>query len=56
VVTVSNDLTSKLVAQVFRFSHQNWQLRFIDLRLKITVTISWFVTQNQTKFDLSDAP
>jgi hypothetical protein len=56
VVTVFNDLASKLVAQVFRFGHQNWQLRFIDLRLKITAVVSWFVTQNQAKFDLSDAP
>jgi hypothetical protein len=56
VVTVSPDLASKLVAQIFRFEHQNWQLRFSDLILKITVTISWFVPQNQASYGLSVAP
>jgi hypothetical protein len=32
---------------VFWFVLQNWQLRFTDLGLKITVLISWFVPQNQ---------
>jgi hypothetical protein len=32
--------------RVFQFGPQNWQLRFSDLGLKITVTVSWFVPQN----------
>jgi hypothetical protein len=56
MVTVSPGLASKLVARVFRFGHQNWQLRFSDLILKITATISWFVPQNQASYGLSVAP
>jgi hypothetical protein len=36
--------------------HQNRQLWFGDLRLKITVTVSWFGPQNQVGFGLSVAP
>jgi hypothetical protein len=36
-------LASKPVAQIFWFGPQNQQLRFGDLRLKITVTVFWFV-------------
>jgi hypothetical protein len=46
VVTVSPGLVLKLVAQVFRFGPQNRQLRFGDLDLKITATVSWFGPQN----------
>jgi hypothetical protein len=56
MTTVSSDLTSKLVAQVFQFEPQNRQLRFDDLGLKITVTVSWFGLQNQADFGLSAAP
>jgi hypothetical protein len=56
VATVFSSLPSKPVAQVFRFTLQNWQLRFDDLGLKITVTVSWFEPQNQTCFSLSVAP
>jgi hypothetical protein len=44
--TVSLSLASKLVVRVSRFKPQNWQLRFSDLGLKITTTVSWFVPQN----------
>jgi hypothetical protein len=40
----------------FRFGPQNWQLRFDDLCLKITTTVSWFEPQNQVDFGLSVAP
>jgi hypothetical protein len=40
VATVSPGLTSKLVAWVSRFGPQNQQLRFGDLGLKITATVS----------------
>jgi hypothetical protein len=53
VVTVSSDLTSKSMAQVFRFGSQNRQLRFGDLGLKITASVSWFRAQNQVGFGLS---
>jgi hypothetical protein len=36
-------LASKPVARIFWFGPQNQQLRFGDLGLKITVTVSWFV-------------
>jgi hypothetical protein len=49
-------LALKLVAQVFRFGHQNLQLRFGDLGIKITVTVSWFGHQNYASYDLSVAP
>jgi hypothetical protein len=35
---------------------QNRQLRFGDLCLKITVTVSWFGPQNPVRFGLSVAP
>jgi hypothetical protein len=56
VTTVSPDLASKPVVQVYRFGPQNRRLRFGDLCLKITVTVSWFGTQNEAGFDLSVAP
>jgi hypothetical protein len=56
VTTVSSGLTSKPVARVFQFEPQNRQLRFDDLGLKITVTVSWFGPQNQADFGLSAAP
>jgi hypothetical protein len=40
VVTVSPGLALKPVVQVFWLDPQNWQLRFDDLVLKITATIS----------------
>jgi hypothetical protein len=40
VATVSLGLASKPVAQVYRFGPQNRQLRFDDLCLKITATVS----------------
>jgi hypothetical protein len=55
VVTVSSGLASKPVARVSQFGHQNRQLRFVDLCLKITVTFSRFGHQNQTCFSLSVA-
>jgi hypothetical protein len=39
-----------------RFGHQNQQLRFGDLGLKITATVSWFEPQNQAGFGLSVVP
>jgi hypothetical protein len=56
VVTVSPGLASKSVARVSQFGPRNRQLRFNDLGLKITVTVSCFVPQNQVGFDLSVAP
>jgi hypothetical protein len=38
---------------VSRFELQNRQLRFGDLCIKVTVTVSWFRVQNQADFDLS---
>jgi hypothetical protein len=35
---------------------QNRELRFGDLGLKITATVSWFGPQNQAGFGLSAAP
>jgi hypothetical protein len=35
------------------FGAQNWYLRFGDLGLKITVTVSWFGPQNQIGYGLS---
>jgi hypothetical protein len=54
--TIFSGLTSKQVVRVSRFGPQNRQLRFGDLGLKITVTISWFEPQNQAGFGLSVAP
>jgi hypothetical protein len=42
--------------RVSRFEPQNRQLRFVDLDLKITATVSWFGPQNQAGFSLSVAP
>jgi hypothetical protein len=56
VVTVSLGLVSKPVARVYPFAPQNRQLWFGDLGLKITVTVSWFGSQNQAGFGLSIAP
>jgi hypothetical protein len=56
VAMIFSGLTSKPVAQVFQFGPQNRQLRFGDLGLKITATVSWFGTQNQVGFGLSVAP
>jgi hypothetical protein len=56
VVMVFSGLASKPVAQVFRFKLQNQQLRFGDLGIKITATVSWFVPQNQSGFGLLVAP
>jgi hypothetical protein len=42
--------------QISRFGSQNWQLWIGDLCLKITVTVSWFLPQNQAGYDLSVAP
>jgi hypothetical protein len=41
---------------VSRFGPQNRQLRFSDLGLKITTTVSWFGPQNQAGDGLSVAP
>jgi hypothetical protein len=49
-------LASKSVARVSRFGSKNQQLRFDNLSLKITATVSWFVTQNQASFGLPVAP
>jgi hypothetical protein len=40
VATISPGLASKPAARVFWFEPQNWQLRFGDLDLKITMTVS----------------
>jgi hypothetical protein len=56
VVMVFSGLASKPVAQVSRFKLQNQQLRFGDLGIKITATVSWFVPQNQSGFGLLVAP
>jgi hypothetical protein len=42
--------------RVFQFMPQNRKLRFGDLGLKITATISWFGPQNQAGFGLSVVP
>jgi hypothetical protein len=56
VATVSPGFASKPVATVSRFGPQNWQLRFGDLSLKTTATVSWFWPRNQAGFGLSVAP
>jgi hypothetical protein len=56
VATVVSGLATKPVATVSQVGHQNRQLRFGDLGLKITVTISWFGPKNQEGFDLLVAP
>jgi hypothetical protein len=67
-VTVSPGLTSKPAVSFFvepqnqggegfsQFRHQNRQLWFGDLSLKITATVFWFGPQNQASFGLSVAP
>jgi hypothetical protein len=42
-------------SRVSRFKPQNRQLRFGDLCIKVTVTVSWFRVQNQADFGLSVA-
>jgi hypothetical protein len=42
--------------RVSRFKSQNRQLRFGDLGLKITATVSWFEPQNQVGYGLSVMP
>jgi hypothetical protein len=42
--------------RVFRFWPQNQQLRFGNLSLKITTTVSWFGPQNHAGDSLSIAP
>jgi hypothetical protein len=49
-------LTSKPLGRVYMFGPQNQQLRFGDLCLKITMTVSWFGPKNQAGYDLSVAP
>jgi hypothetical protein len=49
-------LASNPLGRVSQFGPQNWQLRFGDLGIKITATVSWFGPQNQAGFDLSVAP
>jgi hypothetical protein len=41
---------------IFRFGPQNWQLRFGDLGLKITATVSWFGPQNKVGYSLLVVP
>jgi hypothetical protein len=41
---------------ISRFGSQNRQLRFDDLGLKITATVSWFEPQNQVGDGLLVAP
>jgi hypothetical protein len=55
-MTVSHGLVSKPAVTVSRFGPQNWQLRFGDLGLKITMMVSWFGPQNQVGDGLSVAP
>jgi hypothetical protein len=49
-------LASKPLARVSQFGPQNLQLRFCDLAHKITMTVSWFVPQNQVGYGLLVAP
>jgi hypothetical protein len=42
--------------RVSRFGPQNRQVRFDDLGLKMTATVSWFGPQNQVGFALSITP
>jgi hypothetical protein len=53
---VFSGLASKPVSQVSWFGPQNQQLRFGDLGLKITATVSYFRPQNHAGFGLSIAP
>jgi hypothetical protein len=56
VATIFSGFASKPVPQVSRFGHQNGQLQFDDLCLKITAMVSWCRLQNQAGFGLSVAP
>jgi hypothetical protein len=56
VATVSPVLISKPVAWVYRFGPHNRQLRFGNLCLKITTTVSSFGPQNQSCYGLSVVP
>jgi hypothetical protein len=56
VASVFSSLASKSAARVSRFGSQNRQVRFGDLSLNITVTVSWFGSQNQAGFGLSIVP
>jgi hypothetical protein len=47
---------AEVLQRVSRFGPQNWQLRFGDLGIKITVTVSLFVPQNYEGYGLSVAP
>jgi hypothetical protein len=49
-------LASKPLGWVSRFMPQNRLLRFDNLGLKITVTVSWFEPQNQAGYGLLVAP
>jgi hypothetical protein len=49
-------LASKPWLSISQFGPQNRQLRFGDLDLKITVTVSWFGHQNQADGGLSVVP
>jgi hypothetical protein len=56
VAMVFSGLASKPVAQVSQFKPQNRQLRFSDLSLNITATVSLFGHQDQSGFGLSVMP
>jgi hypothetical protein len=56
VVTVSPGFALKSVARVSHFGHQNRQLRFGNLGLKITALISWFGPQNHIDYSLLVTP
>jgi hypothetical protein len=49
-------LASKPRVTVFWFRPQNWQLRFGDFDIKITVSISWFGPENLAGYGLWVAP
>jgi hypothetical protein len=49
-------LASKPLGRFLVVWPQNRQLQFGDLGLKIIMTVSWFVPQNQSGFGLSVAP
>jgi hypothetical protein len=49
-------LASKPLGRFSPVWPQNWQLRFGDLCLKITVMVSWFGPQNHVGYGLSVAP
>jgi hypothetical protein len=49
-------LASKPLGRVSRFGPQNRQLRFGDLDIKITMTVSWVGPQNHVGYGLSIVP